>query len=410
MQITSVAIASLTLDPHNARSHSDKNLEAIKGSLTKFGQQKPIVINKNNVVVAGNGTVAAAQLLGWEKVACVVTELEGRDLTAYALADNRTAELAAWDDENLGKSLQELFEDGFDIASIGFDPKEFEVSDPVKDAIEDDIPEVPQNIHNVERGQIWQLGNHRLMCGDSTSKMDVEKLMNGEKADMVFTDPPYGMNLDVNYDSMFGANNSTHKNTGNRFKAVEGDDKDYDPSHIFEMFDCDKFLWGCDYYYDRLPKGGCFLAWDKRDENLDKVPGNPTEFCWSDKPRRRMSFRIKWSGHHGMQKDDTKTRVHPTQKPTALVEAFFEQWGKNKTIIADIFLGSGSTLIACEKTNRKCYGCEIDPHYCSVIIERYIKYVGSDKEVYLLDGENKTHISEVRKMREKISPKVSEQT
>jgi len=149
--------------------------------------------------------------------------------------------------------------------------------------------------------------------------------MNGEKADMVFTDPPYGMRLDTEYDKMFQSDTS-HVKTGNRFESVIGDNQDYDPNHIFELFNCHTFLWGCDYYYDKLPKGGCFIAWDKRDENLDKVPGNPTEFCWSNKPVRRMSFRIKWSGHHGMQNDDTKKRVHPTQKPTKLVESFFETY------------------------------------------------------------------------------------
>lgn len=378
METERVKISDLVFDPNNSRKHNDKNLNAIKGSLTKFGQQKPIVINKKNVIVAGNGTVAAAKSLGWKEITVVRSELDDFLQSAFALADNRTSELAEWDQEALSKSIAALEIGNFDLDSIGFQPGDFDFMDKPKEGLTEDdaVPEVPQNVHSVVRGDIWQLGNHRLMCGDSTSKDDVEKLMAGEKADMVFTDPPYGMNLDTNYDSMFGAANSTHKKTGDRFKAVEGDDTDYDPAHIFDMFNCDKFLWGCDYYYDKLPKGGCFLAWDKRDEALDKVPGNPTEFCWSDKPRRRMSFRIKWSGHHGMQKDDTKTRVHPTQKPTALVEAFFSQWGKGKNLVADIFLGSGSTLIACEKTNRKCYGMEIDPHYCSVIIERWQQFSG----------------------------------
>lgn len=376
MKVTRVPITQLIPDPVNARKHNERNIDAIKGSLSLFGQQRPLVVDKKNVVVAGNGTLAAAKQLGWTEIDVFITDLTGSQARAFALADNKTAELAEWDDEILKQTLDALLNEGFEVEDIGFDIDDIPGLGGKSGLTDDDeVPDVPQNIHGVTLGDIWQLGKHRLMCGDSTSKEAVEKLMDGQKADMVFTDPPYGMNLDVEYDKMF-SKGGDHKNTGDRFKKVEGDDKDYDPSHIFQIFDCDKFLWGCDYYYDKLPAGGCFLAWDKRDENLDKVPGNPTEFCWSDKPRRRMSFRIKWSGHHGMQKDDTKKRVHPTQKPAALVEAFFEQWGKGKTLIADIFLGSGSTLIACEKTNRKCYGMELDPHYCSVIIERWQNFTG----------------------------------
>lgn len=376
MKVTRVPITQLIPDPVNARKHNERNIDAIKGSLSLFGQQRPLVVDKKNVVVAGNGTLAAAKQLGWTEIDVFITDLTGSQARAFALADNKTAELAEWDDEILKQTLDALLNEGFEVEDIGFDIDDIPGLGGKSGLTDDDeVPDVPQNIHGVTLGDIWQLGKHRIMCGDSTSKDAVEKLMDGQKADMVFTDPPYGMNLDVEYDKMF-SKGGDHKNTGDRFKKVEGDDKDYDPSHIFQIFDCDKFLWGCDYYYDKLPAGGCFLAWDKRDENLDKVPGNPTEFCWSDKPRRRMSFRIKWSGHHGMQKDDTKKRVHPTQKPAALVEAFFEQWGKGKTLIADIFLGSGSTLIACEKTNRKCYGMELDPHYCSVIIERWQNFTG----------------------------------
>lgn len=126
----------------------------------------------------------------------------------------------------------------------------------------------------------------------------------------------------------------------------------------------------------KLPPGGSFIAWDKRNENLDAVLGNTSEFCWAHPPVRRMTARILWSGHHGMQGDDSKTRVHPTQKPAALAEWFFERWGKDRSNILDLYLGSGSTLIACEKTNRKCFGMEIDPHYVSVILDRWEKFSG----------------------------------
>lgn len=164
MQTESVAIKSLVFDPANARKHDDKNLDAIKGSLSRFGQQKPIVVGKNNVVIAGNGTLAAAKALGWDKIDVVRTELTGPEATAFALADNRTAELAAWDDEILGKTLHALQEDGFPIADIGFDPGDF-FDDKGTDGLTDpdEVPEVPQNVRGVQRGQIWQLGED-LVC------------------------------------------------------------------------------------------------------------------------------------------------------------------------------------------------------------------------------------------------------
>lgn len=381
MQIIKIKIADLIHDPANARKHDDKNLSAIKGSLAAFGQQKPIVIDEKNVVLAGNGTLEAAKALGWTEIGCVVTDLKtSTDKKAFALADNRTSELASWDTDILSDALKGLTLDDFDITSIGFDlpgldtPPEG-LTDP------DDVPEDVDT--RAKPGDIWILGNHRVMCGDSTNIQHVEKLMNGEKADMVFTDPPYGMFLDTNYDSMFSSD-AKHNKTGNRFTNVVGDHEDFNPdfiNNIFASFSDTKeiFLWGADYYSELIPerKQGSWVVWDKRcNEQMDKVTGNTFELCWSKSKHKRLIARLMWSGHHGMQKDDTKTRVHPTQKPSALAEWFFEQWGEKNDLVADVFLGSGSTLVACEKTNRKCYGMEIDPKYVDVILARWEKFTG----------------------------------
>jgi len=247
--------------------------------------------------------------------------------------------------------------------------------------------------------------SHKIMCGDSTDKDDVEKLMQGEKADMVFTDPPYGMNLNVNYGEEWGKKSDLNGSIGRKnspiHKPVIGDDKEYNPNHIFDAFHYCKeiFLWGADYYCHHIPYGG-WLVWDKTGghESLENVgfSGN-FELCWSKQSHKRDIMRYTYKGVSGMKKDDGK-RVHPTQKPVGLCEKFITQWSKETVV--DLFLGSGSTLIACEKTDRKCRALEIDPHYCSVVIQRYIDYVGSDKEVYLIDGEKRTHISEVPKLRD----------
>lgn len=248
---------------------------------------------------------------------------------------------------------------------------------------EDEAPEVDESeTPKSKLGEVYQLGRHRLMCADSTVKENVELLMGGEKADMAYTDPPYGMSLDVDYDSMF-KNDKNHKTKGDRFDAVIDDDKYFDPTTILNILADVKevFLWGADYFYDSLPRGGSLSAWDKRTENLDKVVGNTTEFLWSKQPHRRMTARVLWSGHHGMGTADEKSRVHPTQKPLKLHEWFFSNYGSNHKNIIDLFLGSGSTLIACEQTDRTCYGMEISESYTDVVRKRWAKYVHGDEVV-----------------------------
>jgi DNA modification methylase len=379
-----VSISTLVFDPANARKHDEKNLEAIKGSLARFKQQKPIVVSKDNVVIAGNGTLAAAKALGWTEIEIKRSHLTGAEATAYALADNRSAELAAWDEDILGKTLQALREDGFPIADIGFDPGDFwdEKNEGLTDP--DEIPEVPQNVRGVERGQIWQLGDHRMICGDSTSKEDVERLMAGEKADMVFTDPPYG--IDVPCDRVEHV--KTFKNQGvakkGSYRQIEGDQTTDVANKAISLMDADcLILWGGNYY--DLPPSPCWIVWDKRVEDNQTDMNSDCELAWV-KHKHKQSVRIFRHLWKGMIKasEKSESRVHPTQKPIALAEWCFTNYGDPKSVL-DLFLGSGSTLIACEKTNRKCYGMEIDPHYCSVILERWEKFSGK-KATLLSDG------------------------
>ena len=234
--------------------------------------------------------------------------------------------------------------------------------------------------------------SHFVMCGDSTDRASVELLMNGVKADMVFTDPPYGMLLDTDYSGMHKS--SDFGKGGKTYDKVIGDHDDFTPeliTSIFDNFDYCKevFLWGADYYRWLIPKGGGWLVWDKRGGdtgmNLDKLLGSSFELCWTLKSHKRDIARVLWSGHHGMQKSDQKSRTHPTEKPTELARWFFERWGKETKIVADVYLGSGSTLIACEQTDRTCYGMELDPKYVDVIRKRYWKFVNGSEEGWI-DG------------------------
>jgi DNA modification methylase len=191
MKIERLSIEQLKLDPNNARKHDNANLEAIAGSLTQFGQRKPIVIAQDNTIVAGNGTLTAAKSLGWTEIDAVrvPADWDADRIKAFALADNRTAELAAWSPEILGAQLEELTAAGFDVEQFGFDV--FAPIEEIKEIEETEVPELAPK--RVAYGDIWKLGNHRVMCGDSTNKDDVAKLTNGEVAQLLHADPPYGM-------------------------------------------------------------------------------------------------------------------------------------------------------------------------------------------------------------------------
>jgi hypothetical protein len=358
-QYERVDIKSLKFDKRNARKHDKKNIKSIKDSLLKFGQQKPIVVTEDNTVIAGNGTLQAATELGWDTIDIHRSVLKGAEAKAYALVDNRSAELAEWEEQTLKESLAELEADGWDLEGLGWD------SDDLKDILpsegtegltdEDAVPEVEQNVFDVKLGDIWQLGSHRLMCGDSTDKATVEKLMNGEKADMVFTDPPYGMA----YGGGRGKKN---------FGMIKGDDQD--PTKFYDVlkYATEVYLWGRIENWDHLPsKPRDVIVWKKNNFGLGKGYRGQYEVCFY------------FGGFSGSDSDVWEVKkdtdyVHPTQKPVELCERAIKNSSPNN--ILDRFLGSGSTLIACEKTGRKCYGMELDPHYCSVIIKRWQDFTG----------------------------------
>ena len=374
-----ISITNLSLDPKNARKHSARNLEAIAASLEKFGQRKPIVVHRG-VVLAGNGTLEAAKSLGWTEidVAEVPDDWDNDTAKAYALADNRTAELAEWDESELAKQLLELQDADWDITELGFD---IPALADIESGDEDEIPEPPVE-PKTKLGDIYQLGRHRLMCGDSTDEATVNRLMNGAKADMVFTDPPYGMDLDTDYTKMGDG--------GKKHDKVIADNQQFNAQQILKMFDYCKevFLWGADYYIETLnrqyPDLGSWVIWDKYSDSerkglLDGRFGSSFETCWSKTKHKREIARVLVTTNYTARGDET--RIHPTQKPVALALWFFERWAKDVTNIVDLFLGSGSTLIACEQANKNCYGMELDPKYCDVIVTRWENLTGLKAEL-----------------------------
>jgi hypothetical protein len=321
--------------------------------------------------------MTAAQELGWTEIAAVRTALIGVEATAFAIADNRSAELAEWSDDLAGV-LKSLADANVDLEELGFAQDDLEkISKDFAVITEDEVPETPVD-PITKTGDLWILGEHRVMCGDSTKVDDVARLMNGQDIGAIHADPPYGMNVDTHFDGMFLADPS-HRKTGARFNAVIGDESTGVAIAAMQTTPhCEsQFWWGADYYRHGLPDGGGWFVWDKRwndaGMNLDSVAGNCFELCWSKHAHKRRVFRITWSGHHGMQGADTKSRVHPNQKPVQLVVELLSLVGG---IVYDPFLGSGTTLIAAEQLGRKCYGMEISPAYCDVIVQRWENLTG----------------------------------
>ena len=361
---------------YNPRQLTKEQHAQLKDSIQRFGLVDPLIVNKNkdrdNILVGGHQRLRIAKELGMKKIPCVEVDLSLDQEKELNIRLNKN--VGGWDYDSLANyfDVGELMDWGFTDDELQFYEEE-----PEQGLIDDDeIPEVEEAI--TKHGDLWMLGEHRLLCGDATKKEDVDLLMDGNKADMVFTDPPYGMNLDAEgFDKMPTAKGTKHHS----YSKIIGDDKDFNPSFFLNYFDyCkEQFWWGGDYYAKYLPKDGSYIVWDKRAEGgMDKMFGSSFELCWSKLKHKREIARVLWAGYFGMGGEDTKQRVHPTQKPIDLVIWFFDKYkGDN---VVDLFLGSGSTLIACEKTNRKCYGMELDPHYCDVIVKRWEEFTGNKAE------------------------------
>ena len=384
------SVKDLKSDHKNARRRTDRSASLIAESLKRFGAARSIVIDEDGRILAGNGTVEGAKKAGIDKLRII--EAEGDELIAVrragltedqkvglALADNRSSDLSEWDNEMLRQLSEEhdltpWFEDDELLAEV------LEPEEGLTDA--DDVPEPPEE-PITKPGDLWILGNHRLLCGDSTNIQHVEQLMDGQKADMVYCDPPYGMNLNTDYSQIKGSAKSPNAK-GYKWKEVIGDNKDFDPSALITLFQDvpEQFWWGADYYFECLPRGGSLLVWQKRDKADAEMIGNDFEICWSKQRHKKATFWKRWVGFDSVERGEK--RVHPTQKPIDLHVWVFEQWGKPSDCVVDLFGGSGSTLIACEKTSRHCRMMELDPAYCDVIVKRWEDFTGNKAMIELV--------------------------
>lgn len=361
------SVDALVPHPKNNNKHPKEQIKRLAQILEYQGWRYPVKISKlSGYVTSGHGRIEAAKLNGWKEIPVNYQEYESKEQEyADLMADNAIALWAEFDVKNIAEDLKDL--EPFDVELLGIE--DFKLPDPSKDEIEDEIPEVKTT--DIVLGDMFQLGEHRLLCGDCTIRENVEKLMGSEKADMVFTDPPYGMNLDTDYSKM--------GKTTTKYKKVENDDKPFNSKFIFDMVSAKYYwLWGADYYCKTIPfyEDGNFIVWTKAHSDLEnKVFTSRYELVWVyPKIHREVWFCRSMQHRH-----DERLGEHPTQKPIELFERAIDKHEDANNIL-DLFGGSGSTLIACEKTNRKCFMMELDPLYCQVIIDRWEKYSGKKAE------------------------------
>lgn len=391
MKVENKSIELLKPYKRNNKKHDQTQIDNVAESIRQYGFVQPIVIDKNNVVVIGHCRLLSAKQLGMKEVPCVcVDDLTDEQVRKLRIIDNKTNE-SEWDFANLELELPDLDFSDFDI-DFGFDIDDEEETE----IVEDDVPEVDEEHEpTVKLGDIWQLGRHRLMCGDSTDRAMVEKLMNGTVGNLALTDPPYGINI-VNHkiDGGNGIVGRGLENTCFKSGAVVGtgigkvkpriyekiinDDttetaqKSYD---ILKEFTKNQIIFGGNYFTEFLPSKACWVIWDKDNGDSFLADG---EMAWTSFDKGMKIYKWLWNGmsREGERRLELKERVHPTQKPVGLLCKILEDFSKEYECILDLFGGSGSTLIACEQLDRICYTMELDPKYCDVIIKRWETLTG----------------------------------
>ena len=381
-------INELKPHPKNPRVHPDSAIDKLVRSIKEYGWTNPVLVSADGYVLAGHARLKAAEKTGISEVPVIYLPLEGAKAEAYLIADNRLQDETDWDYEKLKKLLQELDTGEIDLELTGFDMDEIEdlmtQFHVPGEIIEDEVPEPPEE-PITKPGDLWILGRHRLLCGDATKKEDVERLMDGKKADMVFTDPPYGIEV-VGGTKPFGTVGGTNKVNVNRYSPIIGDDTVSTAKDFYLLavgLGVENFvIWGGNYFTEFLPPRKCWIVWDKKGREWDDNFSD-FEMAWTSYEKPAKIFTHVWMGM--VQGGKREKRVHPTQKPAELVGKIFNYLlTENDMVILDPFGGSGSTLIACEQLNRTCYMMEIDPVYCDVIIRRWENFTG--QKAVKLDG------------------------
>lgn len=369
--IEHISIDKLLPYARNSRTHSEEQIAQIAASIKEFGFTNPILLDKDMGIIAGHGRLAAARKLGLTILPCIkLGHLSENQKKAYIIADNKLAINAGWDDEMLKLELENLRDIDFDTSLTGFSDEEIadllvEITEGKTD--ENEIPEAPEQPVTVD-GDVWLLGRHRLMCGDSTSIDAVEKLMGGAKADMVFTDPPYNV--------AFNGRSGKHDVIKNDdLPEAEFDSFIAEVCNVIQAIDPQAYYVWCNWKFygtlqRQLPYKAC-IVWAKNVFGMGNGYRHQHEFCLFN---GKIDEVVKNESDLWQVKKDTNY-VHPTQKPVELSIRAFSNHIKLVNVV-DLFGGSGSTLIGAEQTGRKAFLMELDPKYCDVIIKRWQDFTG----------------------------------
>lgn len=390
-----VEIDKLVPYVNNARTHSKEQIMKLRSSLREFGFINPVIIDSQFNIIAGHGRVLAAKEEKMDKVPCVLVDyLSEAQKKAYIIADNKMALDAGWDEELLRIEIEELEGMDFDLSLTGFDVSELDelFSSSDKKEIEDDKFDLTSALEKasfVERGDVWSVGRHTLMCGDATSKEDVDKLMDGKRANLVITDPPYN----VAFESSAGLSIKNDKMAGDKFyeflllafKNMASHLESGGAAYVFHA-DTEGLNFRKAFIDAGFHLAGCCI-WVKNSLVLGR-----SDYQWQHEP---VLYGFLKNGKHSWYSDRKQTTIwnfdkpkrnenHPTSKPIDLLSYPIQNSSQENGIIVDSFGGSGSTLMACEKTNRICHTMELDEKYASVILRRYVEDTGDSENVYVI--------------------------
>lgn len=369
MNVQEIKLKDIKPYGKNPRKNDDA-VPYVAESIKQFGFKVPIVIDKNNVIVAGHTRYKAAKKLGFKSVPCIIADdLTDEQIKAFRLADNKVSEKAEWDLDLLDSEIEEIFD--IDMTDFGFE-LESEELEAEEDEYQGTVPEDPVT----QKGDMWKLGEHILLCGDSTCITDVEKLMYEEKADMCFTDPPYGYEYQSNL-----------RKKSKKFDVIENDDKILDFFPNIQLV-CNGFIFICTTWkvldkwiplFKKYHDLTNMIIWNKGGGGIGDLKHTfSTDYeviLCTNNGKEITGKRIGsvWT----IKKDSSSEYVHPTQKPIKLSEFAIRNTTERGDIVLDLFGGSGSTLIACEQMDRRCRMMEYDPAYCDVIVDRWEKFTGN---------------------------------
>ncbi len=417
MKLEKISLVDLNPAEYNPRKISDQELLKLENSINEFGLVDPIIINlKNNKIIGGHQRYEALYNkytadndfqpeLNLIRLGDIGWVFEDTELKISSEAQEKALNLALnkisgeWDTVKLQPLLEEIQLSNLDISLTGFDEIELgelntdiekELTDNTEIIEDEYTAEAPEETE-IQHGDLFRLGDHVLICGDSTNEEDIKKLLTttGGEIDLILTDPPYGIDIVQNDGTVgttskigFGKGGAPGIVKAKTYKKITDDDKPFDPSLILNL-DKKSIIWGANNFSSKLPDSPKWLCWFKKPEDAPDNGFSDIELAWTNIEGKQCKlYKHLWSGllREGDRKTELKERVHPTQKPVGLLANILTDFSEPGQNILDLYGGSGSTLIACEQTNRQCYMMELDPHYCQVIIDRWEEFTGMEAE------------------------------